>query len=263
MSVTQDIESRYIPGKSAELHYTVRGAANEAAARDELSAACPATFEGLIRRERQIEAVHVDSSNPDRNIWKATVAYGPTDPSDFTTTFDTTGGSQHITQSPLTVARYPANAPDMKGAIGFDGQRVNGVDIVIPVYTFSEQHYKSTSFVTAAYRKTLANMTGKVNNASFRDFDAGEVQFRGATGQLVIVEGTRQWQITYHFGASPNRTHIPVGDIMVAEKLGWDYQWTLYGDAVDADTLIQRPIAAYVERPYEVVSFSSLGIGTS
>lgn len=263
ITVTQNIESRYVPGKSAELHYTLRGAANEAAARDELTAVCPATFEGLIRKERQIEAVHVDSSNPDSNIWKATVVYGPTDPSDYTTTFDTTGGSQHITQSPYTVSKTPANAPNMKGAIGFDGQRVNGVDIVISGYTWSETHFKSTSYVTNTYRKNLANLTGKVNDAAFRGFDAGEVQYRGANGQLVIVEGVKQWQITYQFAASPNRTNMAVGDLTVASKLGWDYLWVLYGDAVDAQTLIQQPIAAYVERPYEFASFSALGIGTS
>ncbi len=262
MSVTQDIESRYIPGKSAELHYTIRGASNEAAARDELTAVCPSTFEGMIRKERQIEAVHVDSSNPDSNLWKATVAYGITDPSDFTTSFDTTGGSQHITQSPYTVSKTPSNAPNMKGAIGFDGQRVNGVDIVIPVYTFSETHFKSTSFVSNAYRKTLANLTGKVNSGSFRGFEAGEVQFRGASGQLVIVEGTKQWQLTYQFAASPNLTNVPVGDLTVSEKLGWDYMWVLYGDNLDADTLVQHPIAAYVERPYEFAAFSALGIGS-
>lgn len=260
MSVTQDIESRYIPGKSAELHYTIRGAANEAAARDALTAVCPATFEGLIRKERQIEAVHVDSSNPDGNLWKATVVYGVTDPSDFTTSFDTTGGSQHITQSPYTVSKIPTNAPNMKGAIGFDGQRVNGVDIVIPVYTFLETHFKSTSSVSNTYRKTLANLTGKVNNGSFRGFDAGEVQFRGASGQLVIVEGTQQWQLTYQFAASPNLTNVPVGDLTVSSKLGWDYMWVLYGDAVDAQTLVQQPIAAYVERLYEFASFGDLGI---
>jgi len=47
-------------------------------------------------------------------------------------TFDTGGGTQHITQSIETVNRYPADAPDYKGAIGYDGENVAGVDIAQP-----------------------------------------------------------------------------------------------------------------------------------
>jgi hypothetical protein len=263
VTVTQDIESRYVPGKEAEFHYTIRGAADEAAARDALTAAVPLTYEGLIRQRREINATHVDSTHPATNLWKATVMYGRVDPDDFTTTFDTTGGSQHVSQSQLTVNRYPAGAPDMKGAIGYDGQTIKGVDIVVPNYVFTEQHTKTMAQVSQTYRNTLANLTGGMNNGSFRGFAAGEVQFRGAAGQLIVVEGVQKWQITYTFAASPNRTNIPVGDITVAEKYGWDYLWVLYADAVDAGRLVQQPVAAYVERLYPAVNFAGLAIGTT
>ena len=261
--VTQDIESRYVPGKSAELNYTIRGAADESEAGTALAAEAPTLYQGLWRRERQIEAVHVDTDNPTKNIFKAKVLYGPSDPSDFTTSFDTTGGSQHVTQSELTVNKYPAGAPDMQGAIGFDGQRVNGTDIVIPSYAFNETHPKPLAQVTAAYRHTLASLTGCVNNASFRGFAAGEVLFRGVSGQLVTIENDKKWQLTFQFAASPNRANIPVGTITVAQKYGWDYLWVLYGENVDGGRLVQQPQAAYVERLYPFGSFSDLGIGTS
>ncbi|NLW83528.1 MAG: hypothetical protein GXY41_03840 [Phycisphaerae bacterium] len=263
VTVTQDIESRYVPGKEAEFHYTIRAAANEAAARDALTAAVPAAYEGLIRQRREINAQYVDSTRPASNIWKATVFYGLVTSDDFTTSFDTTGGSQHITQSPLTVGRYPAGAPNTQGAIGYDGQRVNGVDIVVPTYAFSETHIKTQAQVSNSYRHLLALMTGGVNHAPFRGFADGEVQFRGVSGQLVTLEGQQKWQLTFQFAASPNRIDIPVGGITVPLKYGWDYLWVMYGDSINEGRLIQQPVAAYLERLYPFVNFADLAIGTS
>lgn len=261
--ITQDIESRYIPGKEAEFNYTLRGAATEAEAGLELAAVAPALYQGLWRKQRTIEAVHVDIENTTQNIFKARVLYGPADPTDFTTTFDTTGGSQHITQSPLTVNRYPANAPNMQGAIGYDGHRVNGTDIIIPAYSFTETHIKTKSQVNLAYRTALARLTGKTNNASFRGFAAGEVLFYGASGNLVVIENEQRWQVQYTFKVSPNRADFYVGDILVGQKVGWDYMWVMYGEAIDQSRLVQRPVAVYVERPYLFDDFGDLTIGTS
>jgi hypothetical protein len=261
--VTQDIESRYVPGKSAELNYTIRAAFDEPEAGVSLAGFAPTLYQGLWRKERQIEAVHIDTDNPTRNIFKGKVLYGPSDPGDFTTSFDTTGGSQHITQSELTVNAYPAGAPDMQGAIGFDGQRVSGTDIVIPNYAFSETHIKTMAQVNTSYRHTLANLTGCVNNASFRGFADGEVLFRGVSGQLVTIENDKKWQLTFQFAASPNRTGMTIGGITGVAKAGWDYLWVLYGEAVDGGRLVQQPEAAYVERLYPFANFSDLGIGTS
>lgn len=267
-TVSQGIEARYTPGKSAEFVYIVRGAESEAAVRDAVLAEAPSVYEGLSRRYQQIEAIHFDSTNPDANIHSSTVFYGQVEPDDNTSAFDTTGGSQHITQSPYTAAKYPANAPNMQGAIGFDGERVNGTDIVIPTYEFTETHIKSKAQVDTAYRFTLAQLTGGVNNAAFRGFAAGEVLFRGVTGQLVNVEDDQQWQLNFRFAASPNRTvangnPITVGTITNVEKLGWEYLWVLYGDTVNENRLVQHPTACYVERLYPFVDFSELGIGTT
>jgi len=56
------------------------------------------------------------------------------------------------------------------------------VDITVPVYSFSETHYNSLAFVTESYKQTLFGLTGKVNNAAFKGFAAGEVLFLGASG---------------------------------------------------------------------------------
>lgn len=260
--VTQDIEAYYIPGREARLHYTIRGADSETDAATALAATAPALYAGLPRQRREITTVFFDAAALDKNIFKGIAHYGRVTETDFVTSFDTTGGSQHVTQS-LHTSSYGTAPPDMQGAIGFDGERVNGTEIVIPAFTFRETHVKTTTAVNTAYRNTLANLTGCVNNASFRGFAAGEVLFRGAAGRTFNDEGTLKWQMEYTFAASPNRTGMTIGGITGVAKSGWDYLWTLYGDDVDQSRLVQKPVAVYVERLYPQADFSDLGIGTN
>jgi hypothetical protein len=241
--------------------------ADENSARISSTNATASTYDDLIRKSTSPEPVHVDTTNLDTCIWEVTVQYGEKDepesgdPSTFS--FDTGGGTQHITQSLSTIGKYAASgtAPDFKGAIGVTHDNVEGVDITVPVYNFSETHYLADATVTPSYRGTLFNLTGKVNNGSFKGLAAGECLFLGASGSK---RGEDDWEITYRFAASPNRTGISVGPITVASKKGWEYLWVRYADEEDAgsNTLVKKPIAAYVERVYEEGNFAALGIGT-
>jgi hypothetical protein len=72
---------------------------------------------------------------------------------------------------------------------------------------------------------------------------------------------TEDWEIAFKFAASPNATDLTVGDITRIEKKGWEYLWVRYADAEDEETLIQQPVAAYVEQVDEYGNFALLGIG--
>ena len=263
-TVNQDIDVRYIPGKSADLHFTIKAAETEQTAYRTLldSGLVEFVFNGLPRKDITIEADYIDTHNPNNNIWRAVVQYlaGPIEENERITSFDTTGGQQHVTQSLCTVGIYPSNSPDMGGAIGYDGQQVNGVDIITPAYTFTEQHMFEKREVDDAYRRTLAGLTGCVNSKKFRHFESGEVLFKGATGTMIPTDGQIKWQLLFHFATSPNRFNFYVGDIFVKEKLGWDYLWVLYGDEVNSNRLIKRPRNVYIEQMYEFGNFSALEI---
>ena len=266
---TEKIDSRQLTdGQSAELLYRITGTADEAAAIAALKDAAPLLLHGLRRQPVAVEPVHVDTSNPDRCIWTGTVNYAPFERQEPPQTgesvfnFDTGGGTQHITQSLQTVARYPGGtAPDFKGAIGVTHDSVEGVDITVPVYNFSETHYVAAAEVTTAYKNTLFGLTGKVNSSSFKGLEAGECLFLGASGSR---RGADDWEITFRFAGSPNRTGLAVGPITGIAKKGWEYLWVRYADAEDtgSHTLVKQPVGAYVERVYEVGNFASLGIGT-
>jgi hypothetical protein len=272
ITITENIESRQVTdGQSAELLYTIRGTADEAAAVSALKATAPALFHGLIRQPVTVEPVHVDTSTPGsaaQSIWTGTVNYAPQEHSeppqtgDSIFSFDTGGGTHHITQSLQTIARYPSNAPDFKGAIGVTSDSVEGVDITVPVYTFSETHYLPASMVTNAYKGTLFHLTGKVNSGGFRGLAAGECLFLGASGSQ--RGAGEDWEVTFRFAGSPNRTGISVGSITGISKKGWEYLWVRYGDVEDTSshTLVKQPIAAYVEKVYEDGNFAGLGLGS-
>ena len=263
MPIVEEKYGRILSDESAEITYIIRDIPTDVDARTELLIASPASHNGLVRSDAQVEEIH------DR-IWLGTVRYAPsaanppqTGESSFA--FETRGGTQHITQSLATVASYaspdiPA-APNFDGAIGVTEDSVDGVDITVPVYTFSETHYLSPGAVTTAYKGTLFALTGCVNDAAFKGLTAGECLFLGAAG---TKRGDDPWEISFAFAGSPNVTGLSIGSIVGIEKKGWEYIWASYRQTEDtaAKMLVRKPIAAYVERVYREGNFSSLGIGT-
>ena len=123
--------------------------------------ASPILYDGLIR-----QTLHVEQIGP--TLWDGSVRYGPrkrpeTGESSFS--FDTGGGTQHVTQSLQTLGAYAPpdmTAPDYQGAIGVAGENVEGVDVTVPVYNFAETHYIAVENVTQAYKAALFALTGRI-----------------------------------------------------------------------------------------------------
>jgi hypothetical protein len=194
--------------------------------------------------------------------------------------FDTSGGMQHITQAQATGSggtldfekRYPASATNMSGAIGVDDNGVNGVDIVVPQLTWTETYDVPSIYVTSNYIKSVASLTGSVNNGGFRGFAAGEVLFLGASGsqEWDQEKGDGPWTLSFKFVASPNAgvsgstvPAITIGSITGVEKRGHEYLWVRYESSVESNALFKKPKAVYVSKVYPDKSFAGLGIGTS
>jgi hypothetical protein len=250
---------------SVELQYVIRGTASDLEAKSALGDAAPVLYDGLPRESRRVSPIFVDIGNPEGSIWEGVARYGrtprpETGESEFS--FDTGGGTQHITQSLSTVGAYAAPGeacPSFGGAIGVTRDSVEGVDITVPVYNWTETHYLDDAYVSSSYKASLFHLTGKVNQSSFRGFEPGEVLFLGASGSRRADE---DWEITFRFAASPNRRGLTVGQITGIRKRGWEYLWVRYADAEDSGVLVKRPVSAYVEQVYEYGNFSQLAIGT-
>ena len=241
---------------SVELLYIVQGTDDDEAVKDLVADTAPATYDGLERDSFSVVPVG-------GGVWECTVRYVPAEgTSQFS--FDTGGGTQHISQSLLTRGIYAAPgeiAPVFQGAIGVNHDQIEGVDVVVPVYNFAETHTLSPLVVTGAYKGILFLLTGKVNAAAFKGFARGEVLFLGASG---AKRGSEDWEISFRFAASPNVANLQLNNIGPIAKEGWNYLWVRFADEEDnvAKVLIKKPIAAYVEQVYEYGDFSALGIGT-
>ena len=286
ITVEEKYDSRQsTTGNNAQvtLTYIASGSDDDLAIKSAVKNFAPETYDGLPMQSVQIEPISEE-------YWDASVRYadassasstsgggGPEPGSgEYTYSFDTMGGTQHITQSLDTVGSYAdssiPSAPDFHGAIGVSNTNgnaeVQGVDITVPIYNFSETHYLTVEQVTPEYKGTLFQLTGKVNSGGFRGLAAGECLFLGASGTLhgteTDTETTGDWEITYRFAASPNKTGITIGSISGITKKGWEYLWVRYADVEDmnAMAMVKRPVAAYVEQVYESADFSLLDIGT-
>ena len=273
-TLTEKIDSReWTTGDrpAVTLHYLLAGVADDLTAKALLTSSTASSYDGLERESIQFEPVWVDTAASD-GLWDCRVRYVAPEEKEpqvgeSSFSFDTGGGTQHVTQSLQTIQKYAPpgkTAPDFKGAVGVTADNVEGVDITTPVFNFELTKYLDS--VTTAYLADVYALTGKVNNAQVVltvngatiTFQAGELLFLGASGGKTLGKG--QWEITYRFAASPNRTSIAVGDITVPSKKGWEYLWVRYEDVEDATAkaIVKRPLAAYVEQVYETGDFSKL-----
>ena len=255
---------------SYESEYNIKiltGANNEQQARNALEQAIPENFDNdaktLFRDSVTVEEISFSDWKGEATYSNRIIEVPDEIPGSFA--FDTTGGTQHITDSNYTTkfAKAGERAPDYKGAIGVTDNAVQGVDIVTPIFNFAKTVRMNNSVLTLAYSISLFNLTGKINNAKFLGFENYEVLFRGASGSVeqindVNIDGKSD--ITFLFSASRTRKNYTVGGITITEKYGWDYQWVRY-EAVDdavAKKKVQRPKAVYIEEVYLQGNFSIL-----
>ncbi|HOK95553.1 MAG TPA: hypothetical protein PK052_04910 [Anaerohalosphaeraceae bacterium] len=261
ITVTEKFESRDVvrgSNPSAQLNFVVAGTDDHDLALIELATVAPTVFDSLPRLNYGVEPIA-------ETLWLGFVRYGYQTIQQTGSTvyqFDTGGGTQHITQSLATVSRYGRpgfTAPNFFGAIGVTGGSVDGVDITVPVYSFSEVIYMDDSDVTDAYKATLFALTGRVNNAAWRNYAAGEVLFLGASGSK---RGSDDWELSFRFAASPNMTGLTIGDITGIAKQGWHYLWVQYIDQEDttAKSLVKRPLSVHIEQVYPYGNFALLGV---
>lgn len=161
----------------------------------------------------------------------------------------TRGARQKITQS-LATTGYAAsgNAPDEGGAIGYDGETVNGVEIDIPTGQWSKTKRVAKNNAETFLADCIA-ATGTVNSDTFNGYPAGSVKFLGADFNQ---EDNSYAYFTLHYAYSPNASSISIGGISGISKAGWDVLDVRYADDVDgnAKSILKKPLYVYVHQVY-------------
>lgn len=252
--------------------YLIEDAADDAAALAIVQATAPSIFREHLRG-------HIDLEPLGNDMWLASVPYAPPEcaepkppqTGDAITSFNTTGGTEHITLSEETRDSVPhEGTPNFHKLINVTRDGPQGVDIRIPIFTWSETHYLADSSITEEYIGRLFRLTAHTNKQKFRHCEPGEALFLGAAGSLRASQD--DWEIRFEFAASPNKknmeipTNLEGNFLVVAEKGGWDYLWCRYRKIEEMcgtkKFLIDMPEFAYVERVYDEGRFGDLGIGT-
>lgn len=249
------------PNSEVELGYNVSGTDDEREAHAALAdpkTGAPLIYDifgnGIFYLPRQSITLVEDGPNN----WKGTVHYSSIVPISGEIVFDTTGGSEHVDLS-LETVDATGGAPNNHRLIGNDGDNVKGVTIVVPRLRYAERwilHQAALNQAIAAFYR----LTGTVNASAFRNFDAGECLFMGASGNS---RGDGTFELIYQFDASPNR-RIAVEGLGSVEKGGFEYFWlrSRLEEDDSAKTMVRVAEGGYVERVYEDGDFSQLGIGT-
>jgi len=229
----------------------------------------PDTDGSLVLTDTQVESIAGNDQFWFGEAAYADPAFSPPDVGSMSLTFDTTGGREHVNFSLATIDSHfdspLSDAPDFQQAINVTDGRVNGVDIIVPSYAWQETHTLAQATVTSQYKKNVRRLTGRVNNAPFREWEAGEVLFMGARGALRQQAGAvANWELTFSFASRLNEENISIGGMSGIDKLGWDYLWVHFANAPDSNgqqVTVHKPIGAYVERVYPIDDFADLGIG--
>lgn len=193
--------------------------------------------------------------------------------------FDTSGGTHKIFQAiaeSCSIQRKDSeadpdeDAPNVEGAIGWDGKKVNGVEIVVPKLEFSIHAYYDPSEVDTVLMADIARSTGKVNSDEWLGFDPGEVLFLGGSGSGDIPSTNGQRvkpiKITYKFAASeniPSAVVVSPNMELPCEKPGWDYLDVYYEKHADAGEILARAKWARIYQIYDRMDFGDFfGFGT-
>ena len=196
-----DMATNGISKGSLDLAFSLEGTEDYAAALGALQGYAPANlFSGqMVRQTCEVKYLGLGR-------WDGTAHYEQPPAPQYA--FDTAGGTQHIVQARATLfsAGIDNNsASDHHGAIGVTKNGIEGVDITVPVFSFSETHYITADLMTDAYKGVLYFLTGKTNNAPFKGCNAGECLFMGASGSL---RGDGRWEVQFKFAGSPNKTGL-------------------------------------------------------
>lgn len=211
-----------------------------------------------------IESLQRERVGPTSWIFTASYSASTPEPGEFSVTIDTTGGSvvQTYGYSQTAYAATGETAPNFGNAIDVQDGKPQGIQRVIPAMKINIRAQISQSYITSpmAYAKLLSSLTGTTNLYPFGDFDAGELLFVGATGEIVTRGDP---SLTFSFLASQNVTGLTIGQITGIAKEGHEYIWFLHKPDKDGTTglPVQSIRAAYVGKVYGAADHSVMKIG--
>ena len=204
---------------------------------------------------------------------------------------DSSGGTQHITQSLETISSHAVNPStgdtatpiDYGGAIGVTKDGVEGCDIFVPQSKISITLKHLWTDLPDDYLDTIEDLADHVNDAEIvltigdhtKTYDQGELLYLGATLRTTSDDLV---EISYNFSRSKNATDLDIGGwkddegetvgVMTVDKKGWEYLWVRYATVTQTSGgtpigTTKRPIQVNIEQVYPYGDFTTLVLSPS
>lgn len=183
------------------------------------------------------------------------------DDEESTLSFSCGGGSAHMTvaysqQCILDGGINPGLAIGWNGKTKSDEMEIAGVDVPAPEFRETYTKRMNVSKLTTAYRKKVGNLVGKVNNSSFKGWQAGEVMFTNIS--FSANDKSNKVIVTFEFAIRPNeKTTLWGHDV---PKKGYDYLWTIPCEKVENGIPVVKPRAIFKAQVVQYADFSVLGV---
>ena len=302
ITVEEQVDSREYSGALLERQirrlYVIRGTSDDAAAYTALLTEAGETYQDLDRYDVGLRPEYTEDNNLVPGVWRGTVTYITPEMLEFNIEnqvpeeppepgegpgeapplycrkgfdFSTVVANRRWTLQRINRSTTP-DAPDTDGAVGVDGQRILGADIQIPVMVENFRVIIPNSDFESV-KAGLASQVGKVNDAEFLDYSAGEVLFMGMSGGQEYIRlpinpaGDLDWQlmmaVDFRYAISPGY-QIPDFPVVVNMESGtavqgWDYFWASWKDAnadSNQDFVLPTLTGAYVDRVYDRASLT-------
>lgn len=242
-----------------------------------LAAATPLLLGSRIRRNIKLNRMTL-------NMWSAEITWETFRPQDHNVPGyeevirgSTSGQTASITQALDHVASFEELGEVADAAYTHEGAlnvsqnngktEIKPIDIVVPSLEFTIDRSFPPNTISDDYISTLYSTTGKVNDSTFRGFQAGELLFTGADFVLNDLENET---VSFQFVASPNVINYKIGAYkgeggITISKKGHEYIWTEHKTpqktAPDGKKQVKAKLhMVHVEKVYEEADFSLLGI---
>jgi len=278
ITVDEKPESRStVVGQSHERIYLIRGTDDQAQAAAALLLETPAEVDGLALTTAKTDPISIDEDHPDACLWLGVASYSQRSTTTITLgdiiIQGTTGGgtqTQRVSVAPSTGYAPPGKvAPNFDDAINVNGDTADGVEIGLRQFEFTvTKVFPSTAYPDLAdiyprcwtWNDVQVIYTDSETGLTLI-LEMGECLFKGV--DFGRARGDGGIEFVYHMAASPNQAPIAVGgNIVVANKLGWEYLWLFFAKKEDAiaKMVVTVPTAAYVAPVYYPSDHSFLGI---
>jgi len=185
--------------------------------------------------------------------------------------FEVQGNREKVTDA-LTQQQFgelpEGPSPDVGNAIGVGERGVDGVEIIVPSVRFSVDWIYPGDTVNPTFRRIIADLVGKINDAPAFGYSTGEVLLAGASLEERVRPQDSVWDARFDFLVSRDATFeyppglVPAGDPDPIPKPGWSFLWVQYQSKPSGASGVDKPqaVAVYVAETYEQADFTQLQI---